>query len=152
MARASWFGVVCVIAGCSGPWGDLAQRYSADEDGSLGAQGGTISLVGPNYKGRFSIRNLATFTIDDSGLYMAVKKPASYLYPPLKIPPSAVTACSRLTGAQGFDTPLWIGDAKVEIVLDKYEVETLAWCHEHRIPVVPREVELAWIFGQGDAG
>ena len=147
---ALWFWVLCVLCGCSSPWDDLADRYSVVEAPSVAAQNRTITLVGSNHEGAFSMRDIGSFSIDDAGIYMALNKPSGYFDPPVRIPVSAVTACSRISWSPGFDTPLWIGDAKVEIVLNGHERETLAWCHERQIPVVPREVELEWIRSPGD--
>ena len=142
---------VVPLAGCSSPWDDLAQRYAVDGEPAGGARRTTVTLAGSNYKGAFLMRG-ASFGIDEAGVHLAVGKPASYVYPRLQIPVTAVTACSRISWSSGFDTPLWIGDAKVEVVLDGYEGETLAWCEQHQIPIIPREVELEWLWGDRDAG
>jgi hypothetical protein len=146
-----WISAVCVLAGCSSLWDDLAQRYAVDGEPAGVARRTTVTLAGSNHRGAFLMRG-ASFGIDEAGVRLAVGKPASYIYPPLRIPLTAVTACSRISWSSGFDTPLWIGDAKVEVVLDGYEGETLAWCERNQIPIVPREVELEWLWGDRDAG
>ena len=134
-----------LLGGCSGPWGDLAARYVDKSPSALSRNDATVVLEGTNHKATFSVNDLASYQIDKSGIRMAVREPLSWLLPPIRIPVKAVTACSRISWSSGFDTPLWIGDAKVEIVLKGYEQETLQWCKAMSIPVVSRDLEWKWL-------
>ena len=139
--------MIALLAGCSGPWDDLAARYKDANGAAPAHKGRTIVLAGTNHPGAFSMHGLALYELDKSGVRMAVTSPLSFLYPPVHIPTKAVTACSRISWSPGFDTPLWIADAKVEVVLRGHERETLEWCKSMSIPVVSRDLEWKWLRG-----
>ena len=147
MRRALFCSIAVLLAGCSGPWDDLAARYKDKDAPSLGDTDRTIVLAGTNHQGAFSMRGLASYQLDKSGVRLAVSSPLSFLYPPVHIPTKAVTACSRISWSATFDTPLWLSDAKVEVVLRGHEKETLEWCKAMSIPVVSRDLEWKWLRG-----
>ncbi len=149
MQRQIFFAcVVPLVAGCSGPWDDLAARYPAKSADLLSNRGQTVVLVGTNHRGAYSYQGLASFQLDQSGVRMALAQPISILNPPLHIPVASVSACSRISWIPEFDTPIWVDDAKVEIVLKGYEKETLEWCKTMSIPIVRRETESKWLRGE----
>lgn len=148
---AFYAGVVALLAGCSGPWDDLATRYTDKSSSPLARKDRTIVLAGTNHQGAFSMRGLASYELDKSGVRMAVTSPLSVLYPPVHIPTKAVTACSRISWSTSFDTPLWIADAKVEIVLRGYERETLEWCKSMAIPLISRDEQWKLLRGSAES-
>ena len=134
-----------VLCGCSSPWDDLAERYPATDKKPLAKQKQTIILVGTNHEGAFSYRGLASFELDQAGLRMSLDQPAALFSIPVHVPIDSISACSRISWIPEFDTPLWIADAKVEVVLRGYERETLEWCKSMSKPVVSREIESKWL-------
>ncbi len=79
---------------------------------------------------------------------MAFDQPVALFNSPVHIPANAISACSRISWIPEFDTPLWIADAKVEVVLKGYERETLDWCKVMSKPIVPREIESKWLYSK----
>ena len=136
---------VLLLCGCSGPWDDLADRYPEKDKKPLAKQKQTIILVGTNHQGAYSYRGLASFDLDKAGLRMSLDQPAGLFNAPIHVPTESISACSRISWIPEFDTPLWIADAKVEVVLKGYERETLDWCKAMSKPVVSREIESEWL-------
>ena len=137
------------LVGCSGPWEDLSKLYETPENPkpTIRAQSNkTVVLSGKKHKGAQTFRGIVTSSFDDTGVCLSLESPYSWLHKPLRIPLSAITACSRTQWSSGWDTNLWIDEALVEIAFPDNDQSVLNWCSTKNITKVNRETARKWLY------
>ena len=138
---------LCLLAGCGGPYVDLAKDFTAQGEPT----GGRINvkrvvIVSQRHRGAYNYRGVLEVSLTANAVEIRPTFPQSVALDRLTLPAERVTGCSMTCfGSEDRRADLVFEQQGAEVTFDA-AADIVDWCWRNGLPMLTGAQERAWLY------
>ena len=138
--------LLLLLAGCGGPYNDLARDFTAQgEPTGVEIDAARVVMVSRKHRGAYTFGGLRVF-LSESAVELRPRSTYLGLLKKLRLPADGVSGCSMTCfGGKDRHADLVFGPQEAEVSFDASS-EIVDWCWQNELPMLSGAQERGWLY------